>query len=613
MFELARKPRGAWYDQDKEQAHVAVHARVSELRKDLSNWRDHALFLMRLRAGSEDIAGDGLYRGEDGRLRYNLASSTVDTAGSIIASSRPLPQCVVKGGNWKMQRRGKLRTRTLQTQALELKLYQLAAQAHDDACTVGIGAIAFMRDPDTGLAHAERVLPLELVWDRTEANAGMPRSLFRIRLIDRAVLQALYPEHADQLAASDGPSFNDQRDFALQRNPSCDQVLVYEGWHLPSSSKSTDGRHVLCTSNVTLVHEDWKRNRFPLAFFRWAPRQYGFLGRSLVEEVRPAQQRIHALIEFVEECQDLGSVPKVWLEEGSHTEPDEMDNRPMGIGWYRGQPPVFNTFEATPQDLQAEIDRIREQTWSMLGLTQAQLQGEKPAGVTSAVGMRTMDDIGSRRHAQNLKVFEGSVLDSFTCLSDLNDDIAEADPSFSVRRTARGKFLETSKWSELRIDEGDIRISVFPISSLPTTPAGRYQQLEEWVQAGWLPREVAMQLLGMPDLEAYEDLQTADLRCVQWQCGRILDGERGVLPVPQQDLAVAADWARRTLVSEMQDGAPADVLEQLRNFVDYAKALAKTQAANDAMAAPQGAAGPAAPGAAPGMVPGPAEPSGLAA
>lgn len=619
----AKKLLGAWYAQPDGKAHEHVAGRVTSLRKELSTYRNHALFLMQLRAGSEDIAGDGLYRGEDGRLRYNLGSSTVDTAGSIVASSRPLPQVVTKGGNWKLQRKGKLRTRTLQTQALELDLYQKAAQAFDDACTIGLGALHFLRSPDTGLPDCERVQPLELVWDRTEANAGAPRSLFRVRLVNREVLMALYPEHAEALKGSDGPTFQDVRDFALVHNSDCDQVVVYEAWHLPSSSKlvegedgkkrSKDGKHAICTSNVTLAEEDWKRARFPFAFFRWAPRQFGFVGRSLIEEVRPAQSRIHALIEFVEECQDLGSVPRVWLELGSQVEPDEMDNLPMGIGWYKGNPPIINTHNATPHDLQEEIDRIREQTWSMLGLTQAQIQGEKPAGVTSAIGMRTVEDIGSRRHAQNLKFFEQSMLGCFQALSDVNDDVADADPSFTVARSTRGRFLETSKWAELRIDEGEMRISVFPISSLPTTPAGRYQQIEEWVQAGWMPRDVAMQLLGLPDLEAYEDLNTADLRCAQWQVQRILDGEKNVLPVPRQGLLEAADFGRKSYVNAMQEGAPADVLDQLGAYIDYAKKLMSMAAANDPTAGAQ-VGGPMSAQARPApMAPGPAEQPVLAA
>lgn len=579
------KLKTAWYEANKGQAHERVSAIVSELRAKSRPWRDSALFLMQLRAGSQDITGEGLYLGSDKRMRYNLCSSTVDTAASIVASTRPVPQIVTKAGDWSLQRKAKLRTRCLQTQAMELGLYAEAARAFDDACTVGLGAVHFLPDTDTGLTSCERVHPLELVWDWNEARSGKLRSLYRVRLVSREVLSGLYPTKSDKIDASAGPAYRDYADFQLQRDPSVDQVAVFEAWHLPSSSKSDNGRHVICTNLVTLSDEPWTRPRLPFGFFRWGPRQLGFLGRSLVEEVRPAQSRIHAIIEFVETCQVLGSKPQVWLPRGANVEPSDVDNMPMSVNEYDGlTPPVFQTFNATPQDLEQQIDRIREQTWSMLGLNQQQISGERPAGVSSAVGMKTLEDTGSRRHAQNLKHFEASMLECFQALADCNDAVAERLPSFEVRADARGKFLETSKWRSLRISEGECRVSVFPVSSLPTSPTGRYDRVQELVQAGWITPAMAAQLLGLPDIEAYEDLETADLRYAQRQISRILDGEQGVLPEPFQSPELAADLGRKAYLSAREEGAPEELCAALREYV--LEARAKMQEAQPQPAAP---------------------------
>lgn len=600
------KAGGVWYRAVKDDVHAVTFGHVSKLRQKNRSYRDTAMFYMKLRAGSQDVTGDGLYMGDDGRMRYNLGASTVDTMISIVASQRAVPQSVVKGGDWNVQRKAKLRTRVMQTQAIELKLHELSSKAYDDACTTMIGALHFMRDPDTGLPHIERVLPLELVWDPTEAMAGYPRSLYRVRLVDRAVLKALYPSKAKDLDGADGPSVNDQRDFALYRQRDCDQVVVVEAWHLPSSSKANDGRHVICTSTCSLSDSPWKRSRFPIVVSRWAPRQLGFLGRSLIEEVRPAQQRIHKLIDYVEQCQDLGSKPQVWVHGNSQVEAEQIDNVAMSVNRYYGDsPPTFFTFDATPHDLEASIEQIREHAWSQLGLTQAQLQGEKPSGVTSAVAMKTVDDIGSRRHAQNLKHHEAFMVECFQALADLNDDIAEQNPAFEVRASIRARFLETSKWAELKIEEGDERIGVFPISALPTTPTGRYDRIEEWVQAGWITREVALLLHGMPDLEAYEDIETADIRYVQHQVGQILNGKLGILPESYQDLAIAADYARKKYIATREEGAPEEILQELRNFIDAIKdkqdELAAKQAAKQQPPAPAMTAVTAAPAPAPAM------------
>ena len=159
----------------------------------------------------------------------------------------------------------------------------------------------------------------------------------------------------------------------------------------------------------------------------------------------------------------------------------------------------------------------------------------------------------------------------FQALADLNDDIAQNSPGFEVRASIRARFLETSKWADLRVEEGDERIGVFPISSLPTTPTGRYDRIEEWVQAGWVTRDVALQLHGMPDLEAYEDAQTADLRYVQKQVGRILRGEAGISPESYQDLAVAADYARKRYISAREEDVPDAIAGELRAFIDAIK------------------------------------------
>lgn len=603
---MAAKRREAWYaskrgDTEKHKAaRLCMH--VEALRKEQFRYRDAAKHWLRLRNGSRDIAGDGVFMGSDRRMRYNLLSSSVDTMLSIVAANRPIPQAVVKGGDWDLQMRAKKRTRALQTMAQELNLFRKAARAYDDGCTVQIGWLVFQRDPDTGGASCERALPLEMIWDQNEARGGSPRSLFRMRLVNREQLKALYPGKAASLDMAEGASPDLLDDFAMTEHAqSCDLVLVVEGWHLPSSSKAGDGKHMIATSTCVLSEQSWKRPRFPAVPLRWAERSVGYMGRSLVEEGRGAQERIHALIEFVEECQDLGSKPQVWVQGNSNVTEEEIDNVGMSVNRYDGDaPPTFFTFDATPTDLVAEIDRIRDQFWSQVGLSQMQLQGEKPAGVNSAVGMRALDDIADGRHTDNIRQYESDMAAAYRALADLLDDIAEADPKFEVHSAHRARLLESTKWADVRIADGDGRIAVFPISSLPSTPAARYERVEELVQAGWITREFALQLHGMPDLEAYEDLETSDLRLAQKQVSEILNGGLAVdhAMSDYQAIDVGLDYARKRLVSAMEEGAPDAILTELEAYIDFAKAKLDRQAA--AMAPPPEAlppgAGPGGPG-----------------
>jgi len=578
----------AWYTYPKKEAHAEIAKVVDGMRRKQAGYRDSVIHCMRLRAGTQDLAGDGLNIGDNGRLRYNLAASTVDTMCSIVASSRPMPQTIVRGGDYRLQRQAKLRNRCLIGQALDLELFRKAGLAYDDACTTGLGVLHFTRDSDTGLPTVERRLPLSLVWDRVEAVNGSVRSLYMTDLVPRDVLLALYPNLADKIAKAKGPDQTDLRDYAMTRDSQADQVIVRWAWHLPASSakrKTADGedkdelrhpgRHVMCVDTCTLSDVPWTRARFPFAFFRYAPRQVGFNGRSLVEAIRPAQQRIHRLIQTVEENQDFGAACRVFVERGSEIDREQITNLPMGVQTYVGQVPTFNTFDATLTGLQDEIDRIREQTWSQLGLNESQVQGTRNPGLSSGKAIMAQEDIGSRRHAMNLRYFEEAMLECYQALSDLNDDVAEDVPDFEVSARARGRFLESSRWADLQIEDGDVRTSVFPVSSLLTSPSGRYQQLETLVDKGWVPQGVAQQLSGMPDLEAYEDLETADLRLAQKHVGQIQDGAKGVLPIREMDMQVVIPFVRKSLVSATEDDAPDSVLAELDAYLQYARELDK--------------------------------------
>jgi hypothetical protein len=167
-------------------------------------------------------------------------------------------------------------------------------------------------------------------------------------------------------------------------------------------------------------------------------------------------------------------------------------------------------------------------------------------------------------------MFEEFATECANCLADVNDDVAAAKPDFAVDRTVRSRFLETSKWADLAVGEGDVRMAVFPTSSLPTEPAGRAQTLDEWVLKGWIQREFALQLQSMGDLESFTNWETADLQFVDWQMSRLRDPKAGqVTPDEHCNLDLAIDRARRLYLLSAIDGAPPEVLSRITDYVAY--------------------------------------------
>lgn len=568
-----RKEMDQWFLASDTDVYKGAHAWTQQARAALKPWYDRVIYSMELYAGTVDITGTGVsYSTARDKLKFNVISSVCDTGLSIVGSARTLPYVLPRGGDWSAQRRAKRCTTTLQSQFQNLDLFNLGAKVIQDGLVTSLGFAHFFVDPETNQPGVERGMPLELAFDPLEALNGDPRTIVRSKPLNRDVAQAIWPKYKMELATSKGPSFTDRRDFAFQRDSQCDQITLHEVWRLPSKKGGKDGRHVIFTDNVTLYSEKWTKKRFPLAFYRWAPRQLGFLGKSVVEEAEPAQRRIEQIVNYTETCQNLGSKPMVWIQAGSKVEPEQIDNMPMSVGRYDGpQAPTFQMFDATPHDMEAQIDVIYTRLLTQLGLSQSQISGEKPSGVTSAVGLKTVEEVSSRRHVMNIRMVESFYMQCAACLRDVNDDIVAEHPEFAIDRRVRSRFLEATKWSEVQTADDDYELCVYPTSSLPPSPAGQLDTVTDWINTQYVTPEVGMMLLGMPDTQAYTDEATADRTYIEWQVEKLMDGKR-VIPDQYCNLSLAADLSRRHYLIAKSDGAPEDVLNQFRWYLASAKA-----------------------------------------
>jgi hypothetical protein len=577
----SKRDSDLWFLADKGEAHKLAFPWLSHCRKTLGTYYTDVLYYMQLYAGTQDLTGTGYTiaaSGQYSKLKFGLTSTVVDTAQSIVGAARTLPQVLSRGGNWSTQRKAKLTTAVLQSQFQDLGLFNLGTQAIVDGCVGRIGALSFFVDPETDKPGVERVLPLELGFDPVEANSGDIRTLGRDKLVNRDVAKALWPKFEEALTTAKGPGLTDIAGYTFMRDSQADQILIREMWRLPSKKGAKDGRHIIFTDNCTLVDEKWTRPRFPIAFYRWAPLQVGFLGKSLVAECEPAQRRVEQNINYIEKCQDLGSKPMVWLEKGAQVEAEQIDNLPMSVGRYAGTAPIFSTFDATPHDIEASNAEILQRILTQLGLSTTQITGDKPSGVTSAVALKTVEDISSRRHVINIRQVEQFYLQCAQCLMDVNDELAEKG-DYSIDRKVRSRFLESTKWSEARIKDEDCKLSVYPISSLPPTPAGQLDQITDWINTGVIPPDAGMMLLGMPDTQAFADTETADRTFIEFQAEKMLDGKR-VVPDPHCNLSLAADLIRRHYLNAKMEGAPEKTLENFKWYLQNCQAtIAKATAA----------------------------------
>jgi hypothetical protein len=595
-------PKRWWtLDGDDKTIAGAVFAQYRKARKSMVNRRRLDRQHMQMYANL-DVTGDG-YGSADaaqlgGRMRYNVCQSIVDTAASVIAQQRPKPQYLTQDGDFGLQRQARLRTQVLEGQLYETGAYELAPRAFVDGAVVGTGVVyGCLRD---GKPHLERVSPLEVWVDRSEAIYGKPKTYYRTHLMLKDDLSELYPEHEQLIARASSIGPDERADLWLRADPDADQVLIVESWRLACGE--TKGKHVLAIEGGTLVSEDWEHETPPFAFYRWANRQLGFWGCGLVERAKDAQWRINRLIATITDISNLGSNMHVWVEQNAKIKVESLTNDACKVYRYTGSKPDFTTVNAVPSELFSQLDREREQIFSQEGVSQMQAEGKKPSGLDSAPAQRTHDDLQTRRHVMNARAYENFYMEIVKLLEVLNEQAYGDDSSYTITsRSRRGQMslVKQVKWGVVRMPEAKYRLQMFPTSALPTTPAGKMQTVQEWIAAGFITPPFAQQLLDFPDIDASTRLQIADLDYAMWQVEQILDGYE-VVPIPQQDLKLAADLARRSLLQSEINGAPEPVLQALRDHAQACLDLAAPPVNTNALAP----VAPAGPGAVPPLPPG---------
>lgn len=583
-----------WKDTVGRDRHADLFQHVNYLESQNRGQREDTRFYQEL-ASNFNVAGDstdaGYWRWRAGgaRMRCNLAQSACDTAAGLILQGRTVPMWVTNDGDFRLSRVAEQRTRAIQGMFYELNAFDLCADIGTDALQTGTGHILGYVEYDVENGRKvnprpklERVLPNEIMVDAVDAQYREPRSIYRQKLVAREQLMALYPEHAEKLKSAGGPSAANYVDLFIRRDNRADFVRVVEAWHLPSGKRKKDGRHTICTDNCDLLDEEYTKQRFPIRAYRYVERRVGYWGQGLVERVTPAQVRLSELQQAKRDMQRLCSNAYWIVHRNANVSWDDLTNLPgQEIEFDGPVPPQMVVFEGTPADLSQEEQQIKQEVWEQEGFATSIQQGEVNKGLSSARAVRAADDVASRRHVMPTRLYEQLYLGLTQLLEDLNDECAEIDPQYTVTsryRSGKKVWLKATPWTQLRLPEGAAQVNVFPISALPTTPTGMWSALEEMTQAGMIGKSMAMDLLAMPDMSQFENLENSSLDYTRWQIDQMLDSVPDVLPLPFMDLELAIQLATQARLVALRNGMDDATDELFEMYISHAKNLLQTAA-----------------------------------
>lgn len=597
-----------WWLADEEKIHQRVFPVAEEILQSLSTRRRMNYYFATLYndtgaafLGSRNMnlyyngSATDTGGGSGSSMSLNVLQNCIDTAASMIAKNKPKPQFVTDGAKgYNVKQRGKKLTKFIEGIFDKMHIYTVAQKEFVDAGVYGTGALKFF--VEDGELKVENVFIEELLIDDLEGMYQKPTQIHQRKFVPRDVLCAQFPEYEEEIIGAA------QIAGATATNSTADLIPVIESWHLRSGKKAKDGLHSICIENCTLYSEDYKKDYYPILFFRWADQTLGFWGRGICHEIWKLQRELDIILQTIQQAQRLISGPVVAIESGSNISEDHLtSNKLAKIVEYTVSPPQYLLPPIVQPELYEHAQYLEDRMYKVTGVSQSNAQGTKPEGVKSGTAIREVSDIAQGRFELTGQRWEEHFLDIARLIVDMASDLYKEDKSLSVMIKDRNGASKID-FKECLVDMEDLELQLFPVSGLPSTPAGRLDQLADYAQAGYLSKEQLMDIVDFPDLEDTISLETASLHLTQQILSNIKEKGEYIPPGPYMDLDLSyrmacleIDRAQLEVVEEDH----IDLLRKWANAVVDLKSVAAQQVPQPQLEPNAGTVSQVAPGAIP--------------
>ena len=495
-----------------------------------------------------------------------IARSLCDTVQSDIAGrQRVKAMFSTTGADWRTRRRAKKLDRFVeavmhQQQGTYCNGWELCDDAFMDEAICGSGVTRSYVDDTLGKPQVilERMRPGTLKVDPREAANGDPQNYFWDELADEDHLLAVYVDAPDlqvrepikdEAGEVTGYTWRaitdaerDTRRFAIEAAAAHDQSLSLEQYgstriarsvklrhavRLPIS-RDQPGRYVIAVPQAILYDDEYTRREPPAVVWRWSRERWGFWGVGLVEETRTIVAEFNTGLQRMSERVALCSGKRTYIRKGSVEKADMEANDAEVIievepGMEYPQETEVPPFAA--QEFQY-LQWQRQLAHESPGVGMQGATSRKDPGITAAVAIREIRDIGTQRFAVRARygyeypfvaMARQIVLACAEYVEATGNDIEVALPS------SRG--ATSIKWSQAKLDIESLVVQLAPASALPNDPAGRQQAVAEGFAQGLMSPTTYKRLSAWPDLAAEVDRENAEYEYVEALIDRYLDAD----------------------------------------------------------------------------------------
>lgn len=530
-----------------------------------------------------------------GRPTANVVYSCIDTVTSKLTQDNPNPIFLTDAGHYKERKIAKEFNNFILGEFYRCKAYDLGAEAFRDSGILGNGFIKIV-EKDNKVA-LERTLETELLVDFNDAYYRNPRGLIHTKLCDRGVLADQMPKGADKIYASQGGTVDSS---PQSTDTISDQIIISEGWHLPSGKDAKDGRHSIVCSEGVLLDEVWEWDYFPFEKLDYNQNTVGWFSQGLAEILFPTQMEIYKMLIIASQSIEMTGVPKIVISELSKVLETAFNNNISSIIKVKtmAEAPQFVNATSNNAEIYEYIKWLIENAYQISGISSLSASGAKPAGLNSGEAQREYMNIQSDRFSAMQKRYQNFYPSLSYKMIDRAATIAKREGKYTTVYPGKDGTREVDL-PKIGMLKDTYVIKCFNESSLPKDPVGRQSKLSEMLAAGEITNQEFRRLSNFPDLEQSDQLAVALEERILHDLDQIVEeGKKGYNPPDEfvldpSDLAtqLTVQTYNKYIVTDMEE-EKIQLIRDYFNAVQSLKAKANPPPVQPAQA-PQGQGGPA--------------------
>jgi hypothetical protein len=546
----------------------------------------------------------------DKTIAFNHARNGVDTVHCKWVKSRILPMALTIGGGAIERERAKTLEKALHGELRKNDWELIEEQAGLDALVCSIAWAHILHGVPS--LTIDWVPAEDVIFDVAETRQKKaPRFIARRFLMDRYVAMEKWGQKGDGFYGSAATRLARIRrckaanNTSRKRDQDANVIEVWAAFHQRSGEDAKDGKYAVVIDGATMEYSDWDRDYIPLAPLVPYPRMRQLYGLSLMADFLPIQEEHDKLSTRIQQAHHRIGGTHVIAARETNVDFRELSNaQGTHVSYDAGGGPPPKEFNPTPVNVQTYEYRegLIAEMYRAKGIPEMTATGAVPEGMAGSSGKAwqvTEEQVAERllvpfrARDRFMKAVSWRVIEEARA-------IAENDSSYGVKYKGERRALEKIKWKDALMDKEEFDLDLFPINALSKSPAAKFAQLTELLKAGAIQVEQFRRLFELPDLEAENEVDMADIEVIDKVMDQIIIEGKALQPEPFDYLKLIIQRGRKFYNLCRKKEVPEERLAYLRDYLVRAKEMDDEETAK--MAALQNPQGQAMPGGAVGPI-----------